>query len=37
MKRYQVKTQSKYVRTILTLGALILFVISAGAPAAQGG
>lgn len=37
MKGYQMNTQRKYVRTILALGALILFVIGAGAPAAQGG
>lgn len=37
MKRHQSKTQSKYIRTILALGALVLFVIGAGAPAAQGG
>jgi hypothetical protein len=37
MKRNQKNTQSKYIRTILAVGALILFVIGAGAPAAQGG
>lgn len=37
MKRYQSKTQRKYLRTLLALGALVLFVIGAGAPAAQGG
>lgn len=37
MKRHQINTQSNYVRMILALGALILFVIGAGAPAAQGG
>jgi len=39
MKRYQINTQRKpaYIRTILALGALVLFVIGAGAPAAHGG
>jgi hypothetical protein len=37
MKRHQIKTQNTYLRTVLALGALVLFVIGAGAPAAQGG
>jgi len=37
MKHYQINTQNKYLRMILALGALALFVIGAGAPAAHGG
>jgi len=38
MTQYPTNTQHKaIIRTVLALGALILFVIGAGAPAAHGG
>jgi len=39
MKQYTANTEGKgkFVRTLLALGALVLFVIGAGAPAAHGG
>lgn len=37
MNRSQMQTQSNYIRIILALGALVFFVLGAGAPAAQGG
>ena len=39
MKRYQMNLQgkAKYIRTLLALGALVLCVLGAGAPAAHGG
>jgi hypothetical protein len=39
MKRYQMNLQgkAKFIRTVLALGALVLCVLGAGAPAAHGG
>ena len=37
MNSYQINTKSKFVRTILALGALVLFVLGAGAPGAHSG
>lgn len=36
MKSYQI-TKNKYVRTVLALGALVLFVLGAGAPGSHTG
>ena len=37
MKSYQINTKSNFVRTILALGALVLFVLGAGAPGPHSG